>query len=376
MRVLISGGGTGGHIYPAVTIARTIERLVAPSEILFVGTKQGLEADIIPKEGFAFTAVEASGFERRLTLGHIATIAKTMRGIGQAISVIRHFRPNVVIGTGGYVSGPVLFVAALMGIPALIHESDVIPGLTNKILARFVGKVTVGYAEAAPYFGARADKVIATGNPVRPEVLSATRGSGLAEMGLKDGITTLLVAGGSRGARSINRAMVEVYRRFGGSPDIQILHITGQNEYNNLVGLMTDSGIDYTKLGNVSIRPYLYNMPQALAVADIAVFRAGAIGLAELTARGIPSILIPYPYAAANHQEFNARVLEGKGAALVILDADLTGERLADAVSRLLKQPETLAQMAAASRELGHPEAAEQIAATAIALARSGSDLK
>ena len=372
MRVLISGGGTGGHIYPALTIARTIAGLTKSCEILFVGTKQGLEADIVPKEGFDFATVDAAGFERKLSLSNLRTIYKTLAGLGQAIGILRRFRPDVVIGTGGYVCGPVLLMASLMGIPTMIHESDVIPGVTNKILARFVKKVTVGYAEAASGFGGSATKVVATGNPIRDEVMSATRSKGLEALGLKAGVLTVLVAGGSRGARSINNAMIDVHRRFAGQQTIQILHITGQNEYNNVVGLIDQAGIDIAKTGNIIIKPYLYNMPEALAAADIAVFRAGAIGLAELTARGIPAILIPYPYAAANHQEHNARAVEQHGAAIVISDKDLTGLCLADTIESLRGAPEKLQSMADASRRLGRPDAARTIAELAINLAGSG----
>lgn len=370
MRVIISGGGTGGHIYPALTIARAIKE-IEPSDILFVGTKQGLEADIVPKEGFPFATVDASGIERRLTMGNLRALFKTFAGLFESLAVIRRFRPDVVIGTGGYVCGPVLLTASLLGIPAIIQEQNVIPGVTNRILARFVGRIAVGYSEAAKNFGASRDKVVVTGNPVRPEVLTATREGGLAALGLSPGKLTILVAGGSRGARSINTAMADVHARFAGRPEIQILHATGSGEYNNIVGLLSGRGIDIAKTGNISIVPYLYNMPQALAATDLAVFRAGAIGLAELTARGIPAVLIPYPYAAENHQEHNARVLESRGAALVIRDADLGGSHLADTIEALLGDPARLAAMAKASKELGRPEAAAEIARLAIDLAGS-----
>jgi len=370
MKVIISGGGTGGHIYPALTIARAIND-IEPSDILFVGTEQGLEADIVPKEGFPFATVHAGGIERRLTLGNLRALLKTFAGLFESLAVIRRFRPDVVIGTGGYVCGPVLLTASLLGIPAIIQEQNVIPGVTNRILARFVGRIAVGYAEAAKNFGADKDKVVVTGNPVRPEVLTAAREDGLRDLGLSPGKLTILVAGGSRGARSINTAMADVHARFAGRPEIQILHATGSGEYNNIVGLLSGKGIDVAKTGNISIVPYLYNMPQALAAADLAVFRAGAIGLAELTARGIPAVLVPYPYAAENHQEFNARVLESRGAALVIRDADLSGPRLADAIEALLGDPARLAAMAKASKELGRPKAAATIARLAIDLAGS-----
>lgn len=370
MRIIISGGGTGGHIYPAITIARAIAAMVEPCEILFVGTRQGLEADIVPKEGFAFAAVDAKGFERRLSWDTVRTLYKTAAGLGQSVGIIRRFRPDIVIGTGGYVCGPVLLTASLMGIPTMIQEQNVIPGVTNKILARFVTKVAAGYPEAAKFFGRQADKVFVSGNPIRQEVLQATREDGIRTFGLDSGKLTVLVAGGSRGARSINQAMVEVYRRFAGRSNMQILHATGQSEYNNIAGFIQQAGIDIEKTGNIIIKPYLYNMPQALAAADIAVFRAGAVGLAELTARGIPAILIPYPYAAENHQEFNARVLADQGAAVVIRDAELSGLRLADELERLIGSPLQLEGMAQASKQLGRPDAAAVLAKTAIELAR------
>ena len=184
MRIIISGGGTGGHIYPALTIAKTIAGLIKPCEILFVGTKQGLEADIVPKEGFDFAAVEAQGFERRLSWDTVSTIMRTVKGLGQAVTLIRRFRPDIVIGTGGYVCGPVLLTAALMGIPTMIQEQNVIPGITNRILARFVSRVAVGYPEAVAYFGKQAGKVVVTGNPIRLEVTAVTKEEGLAAFGL------------------------------------------------------------------------------------------------------------------------------------------------------------------------------------------------
>ena len=373
MRVIISGGGTGGHIYPAVTIARALIDASENCQILFVGTKQGLEADIIPKEGFEFKAVEGQGFERKLSFGTIKTIFKAFAGLGQSIGVIRSFKPDIVIGTGGYVCGPILLAAALMGIPAMIQEQNVIPGVTNKILARFVKKVAVGYAQTTEFFGKYSDKVVVTGNPVRKAVLLATREEGIRDLSLSGQKLTVLVAGGSRGARSINNAMIKVHRRFAGQDGIQILHVTGQNEYNNIVGLIEKSGIAAEKAGNIKVVPYLYDMPKALAVADIAVFRAGAVGLAELTVRGIPAILIPYPYAAENHQEFNARSLESAGAAVVIKDAELTGKRLVSELEKLIADRQRLGEMAIASKKQGRPDAAAMIAQIAIKLANSSS---
>jgi UDP-N-acetylglucosamine--N-acetylmuramyl-(pentapeptide) pyrophosphoryl-undecaprenol N-acetylglucosamine transferase len=260
-------------------------------------------------------------------------------------------------------------MASLLKIPTLVQEQNAIPGVTNKILARFVDKIAVGYAEAIPRFP-DARKVVITGNPIRSDVMEITREQGQHELCLDPEKLTLLVSGGSRGAQSINKAMVAVSRALAGRAGIQVLHVTGQSDYNNIVGLYNQNGIEPENSGNISVRPYLYNMPHALAAADLAVFRAGAIGLAELTARGIPSILVPYPYASENHQEYNARVLERNGAALVIRDADLTGGSLLTAIEKLLVEPQKRQTMAHASKSMGRPEAATRIAELAIAQAR------
>jgi UDP-N-acetylglucosamine--N-acetylmuramyl-(pentapeptide) pyrophosphoryl-undecaprenol N-acetylglucosamine transferase len=369
MRIIMSGGGTGGHIYPAITIIKAIQKQVKSCEVLFIGTQHGLESDIIPKEGFDFRTIDVRGFERRLSVQNLQTIIKTIGSVWQSRQIISQFKPDIVIGTGGYVCGPVLLAASMMGIPTMIQEQNVIPGITNKILARFVDKIAVGYAEAIQYF-TNQDKVFTSGNPIRSEVLTATREEGLRALDLDPEKRTILISGGSRGARSINEAMLKVHQQFAGRKDIQLLHITGQSEYNGIVGNLKQSCIDITKAGNIIIKPYLYNMPQALAVADIAVFRAGAIGLAELTARGIPSILIPYPYAAENHQEFNARVMEKQGAAVVIRDVELDGYKLIEVIDRLIQSPQTLTGMATASKEIGCPEAAESIAKMALTMIR------
>ncbi len=367
MRIIMVGGGTGGHIYPAVTIARAIQSEVPDCKVLFVGTVQGLEADIIPKEGFDFTTIDICGLERKISWKNVKTVGKIAGSLWQSWKIIRDFQPDLLIGTGGYTCGPVLLAGSLMGIPTLIQEQNVVPGITNKILAKFVSLVAVGYPEAAAAFRDE-KKVIVTGNPIREDVISVSREEGLAAFGFDPAKLTLLVSGGSRGARSINRAMEFVCRQIVERNDVQILHVTGQSEYNDVVGKYKQQGIGDGTTGNIIVKPYLYNMPLALAVADIVVFRAGAVGLAEITARGIPSILIPYPYAAENHQEFNARVLEKAGAAVLIRDFELTGPVLHTTIMELVENRDRLARMAAASKNLGRPQAARDIAQAALSL--------
>lgn len=367
-RVIISGGGTGGHIYPAITIARAIAD-IEPTEFLYVGSKIGLENTLIPNEGFPFVTLDVRGLERKISFRNFITLGKTAGSVLKAERIIHKFKPDVAIGTGGFVCGPVLLAASLSGVPTMVQEQNVIPGVTNTILSRFVRCVALGYEEAAERFKNKKNLVY-TGNPVRKDILTGTREHGRALLGLDPDKFTLLVAGGSRGARTINNAMIEVHRYFRDSEDIQILHVTGDHEYDRVVSQL--EGIDGKgRYGAGShIITYLHHMPEALAAADLAVYRAGAVGLAELTVRGLPAILIPYPYAAEDHQRYNAQALVMCGAAKMILDKMLNGHELLDEIIHLKNDPAALARMAKASKSKGRPQAAHDIAELALSIAR------
>jgi UDP-N-acetylglucosamine--N-acetylmuramyl-(pentapeptide) pyrophosphoryl-undecaprenol N-acetylglucosamine transferase len=272
-----------------------------------MGTTAGMEADIVPKEGFPFRGIDAAGLERKLSPRNLLVIWKAWRGLRQAGKIIRSWGPDAVIGTGGYVCGPVILAAALKRIPTLIHEQNALPGITNRLLARFAGRVAVTFAASAAYFSQK-EKVRLTGLPVRPEILASDKSAGLKNLGFEESRFFLLSFGGSRGARTINKAMAEVIKTFAGDPRLNILHVTGTTGYREFIEDCAAAGIDPAQVGNLRVAPYIYNMQDALA-ADLVISRAGAATLAELTALGIPSILIPYPYAAENHQEFNARAL-------------------------------------------------------------------
>lgn len=365
MKVILSGGGTGGHIYPALTIADQIKRLRPDAEIIFVGTEQGLEKDIIPRYGYPLRFIEVAGFKRSLSLDTLRSFCKMFEGLWDARKIISEEKPDLVIGTGGYVCGPIVWMAAKYGIPTCIQEQNAMPGVTNKILAGSVKKVFLGYKEAEKYFAGKPAKLEYTGNPIRTEILECERKEAYAELGLDPSKKTILVSGGSRGARSINTAMQDVEIALSGREELQVLHATGDINYEKYMADIKQKG----GVGdNIIIKPYLHNMPKALAVADLAVFRAGAIGLAELMAKGIPSILVPYPYATANHQEFNAKAVEAKGAARVVLDKEITGEKILEIVEELLLHETELKNMAAAAKELGRPEAAANIAKQALEL--------
>ena len=368
MNIMISGGGTGGHIYPALTIYRTLEAMV-DANFLYVGTERGLESRIVPKEGIPFTTLPVQGLQRKLSLDTLVTAGKTLSSLWKANQLISDFKPDIVIGTGGYVCGPLLLAAALRGIPTLIQEQNVVPGITNKILSRFVDMVAVGYEEAIPHFPS-AKKVIYTGNPVRPSVVTANREEARAYFCLQDDQTAILVAGGSRGARSINTAMQAVHEHYKGREDIKIIHATGTDEYSRVCeSLGIQEGDVYSSTSHIV--PYLDNMDMAMAASDMAIFRSGAIGLAELAVRGIPSILIPYPYAAADHQTFNAKAFVDAGASTMIVDKELNGTRLLQAVDAMLADQRCRKRMAEATLQLGKPEAAIEIAKLALSIKKS-----
>ena len=360
LRFVVSGGGTGGHIYPALAIARGLQDRYPGAEILYVGTTGGMEADLVPKEGLPFQGIAAAGLERKLSLRNLRVLWQAGRGFLQACGIIKRFLPNAVIGTGGYVCGPVVLAAALKGIPTLIHEQNALPGITNRILARFAGRVAVTFADSAIFFP-NEKKTILTGLPVRPEILSVDREAGLEKLNLEGDRFLLLSFGGSRGARSINQSMLAVIKRFAGDPRLNILHVTGKAGHEDFLEACSKESMDLAKIGNVTISSYVYNMQNALAAADLVISRAGAATLAELTALGIPSILIPYPYAAENHQEYNARALEKEGAAQVVLDRYLNGEVLCHKVDELLENPTLMLRMAEASKKMGKRKALQDI---------------
>jgi len=360
LRFVVSGGGTGGHIYPALAIARGLKDRYPGSEVLYIGTAKGMEAGIVHKEGLPFKGIAASGLERKLSFHNLLVLWQAGRGFLQASGIIRQWRPDAVIGTGGYVCGPVVLAAALSRVPTLIHEQNAFPGITNRILSRFTGRVAVTFEDSIKYFPRR-EKVRLTGLPVRPEIMAANRKSALKKLDLSHDSFLLLSFGGSRGARTINEAMVPVIKKFADDPRLSILHITGTSGYKEFMGECTASGINLDKIGNVTIIPYMYNMQDALAAADLVISRAGAATLAELTAMGIPSILVPYPYASENHQEYNARALEKENAALVVLDHELDGYILCRKVDELLDDRDKLTAMSAASKRLGKKHALEDI---------------
>ena len=356
MRVILSGGGTGGHIYPAVSIAKEIKKQYQNAEILFIGTERGLESSIVPAEGFKLMKIKVRGFERKLSLGNVLTVKESFVSLFKVSKIIRDFKPDIVIGTGGYVCGSVLLAAALMNVPTLIHEQNAFPGVTNKILARLVDIIAVNFSEAKKYFP-KNNKVIVTGNPIRSNMMSISREEGLKEFGFSKELPVVFVVGGSRGAKKLNESVLLLAKQCVTKKSFQMLHMTGETQYDDVMKQYGSEGIA-TDTQYLKVMPYLHNMPHAMAASDIIISRCGASTLSEITATGKPSILIPYPYATDNHQEYNARALEKNGAAVVILERDLSADILYSEVADMLNKPEKANQMKLKSKGMGRTDAA------------------
>ncbi|MEW6309036.1 MAG: undecaprenyldiphospho-muramoylpentapeptide beta-N-acetylglucosaminyltransferase [Bacillota bacterium] len=368
MRLIISGGGTAGHVSPALAIVDAL-RAAAELDVHYVGTSSGLEADLVPRAGLPFTGIAGGGivgkgFGQALTGAAFAT-----QGLGQALAVLRRFRPHAVVGTGGYVSGPVVFAAAMLRIPALIQEQNVFPGVTNRLLSPLVAAVAVPFPEAAAHFPRVARRrLLVTGNPVREAVLRATRAAGREAFGLDEGRPVVYVTGGSRGAPAINEAAARALPALL-AVGTQVIWSTGKDRQARAMDQYRQAGGDP---GHPGLRafPYIYQPELAMAAADLAVSRAGAATVAELTCRGLPSVLIPSPHVAHDHQQFNAEVLERSGAAQVVRESCLEGTGLAQLIRGLLDNGRRLQAMSVAARGLGCPKAADDIARAVLSLAR------
>lgn len=365
----MSGGGTGGHIYPALAVAQELRQQQPPWELLYIGARGGMEEKLVAREGLSFAAVPARGLERRLSWAAVAGMASLLPGTWEAARVLQRFRPQVVVGTGGYVCAPVVLAAWLARIPVVLHEQNALPGLTNRYLSRLARAVCTSLPGAEKYFS-RPERVRHTGLPVRQEIITMSREEAAARLGLDPRKRFVLAVGGSLGARKINEAMVGVHRELAGSTSFHIMHVTGDSGHQAACEQLAAQGINWQKAGNITIVPYLHEMAAALALAEIVVGRAGATFLAEVMLRGRPAILVPYPFAAENHQEYNARVVEEAGGAVVIPDRELTPAVLWSAVRELLEDGERRRVMGERMLSLARPQAAEEIARVIMQVAR------
>lgn len=357
MKVLLSGGGTGGHVYPAIAIANRIKEENPDAEIVFVGTEKGIESEIVPKYGYELKTVTVQGFKRKIDFDNVKRVFKLFKGLEQSRRIVKKFKPDVVIGTGGYVSGPVLFNASMSKVPAIIHEQNSFPGVTNKILAKMVTKVLTSFEDSHERFPEETrSKLVLTGNPVRKEILISKKSNSRRKLGVQEDKKMVLCYGGSGGSRKINDSMKLVIRNLV-NEDVAFIYATGKNFYDGFMEDISDLQLKpYQK-----VVPYLEDMASALAACDMVIGSAGAISLAEITALGKPSIIIPKAYTAENHQEYNAKSIESKGAGIAILEKNLTAETLNNTVFKMLGDRELLIDMANSSKEIGKPEAIDII---------------
>lgn len=343
MRVIITGGGTGGHIYPAIAIMNEIKKNDPTASFLYIGTDTGLEKDIISKLDIPFSTIDIMGFKRKLSTDNFDTIIKFFGSVKLSKKYIKNFNPDVVIGTGGYVCGPVLFAASRLEIPTFIHEQNIIPGLTNKFLTRYVDVIGVSFSGSMGYFK-DAKRVVLTGNPCASEAIKASKDEGYKFLNIESSKKTVLIFGGSRGAEAINNTFVEVLPDLKKYEDFHFVFVTGKVHFNAI----KDKVDTFAKedLKNLSIFPYLYNMANILAISEVIISRAGASTLAEVTALGIPSILIPSPYVTNNHQEKNAQWIVDQGAAKMIREKDLNAKILLDTLFEVISNHKTISENA------------------------------
>lgn len=354
VRLLIAAGGTGGHVYPGIAIAEEWMRLHPGSSITFVGTERGVEARAVPAAGFAFRAIDARGFPRRPGIGMIRALWAFGKSFVQVAGIIKEVKPHAVIATGGFVSGPVGLWARLLGIPLVLQEQNSVPGATNRWLSLIATQVHINFVESRNYFRRR-NNLKVSGNPIRSALLRGDRQSAYESLSLDPSRRTLLVFGGSRGASSINRALSGALPLLARVPQLQIVWQTGAEEFEVSLALAKTSPVP------VRVFAYLDHMERAYAVADLAVCRSGAMTITELTACGVPAILVPYPHAARDHQTQNARGLVERGAAEMVADKELTPAALAEQIEALFRDESRLRRMGRNARAFSRTNAAERI---------------
>jgi len=362
LKVLIAAGGTGGHVYPAIAIADALKEMYANVEILFVGTQDHMEWEVVPRAGYDISSIWISGFHRRLTIKNLLFPVKLVTSLIQSLSIIQNFNPDVVISCGGYVAGPVGWVANQKGIPLVIQEQNSFPGVTNRLLGKKAGIVFIAFKDAENYFPA--GKTELAGNPTRKSLTGADRQEAYKKFGFDPSKSTLLILGGSGGAKSINDAMLQNARKLHDDMNLQIIWQCGKRYYDQLRHELRASNFE-----RLILTDFLQDMPDAYAVSDLIISRAGALSCSELALTGKPSILVPSPNVAGDHQTKNAESMVKEGAAELVLDNEIN-EVLPRLVERLINDEKRLKEMNKAALKLARPDAAKAIATKIVELAK------
>ncbi|MDI6738857.1 MAG: undecaprenyldiphospho-muramoylpentapeptide beta-N-acetylglucosaminyltransferase, partial [Candidatus Edwardsbacteria bacterium] len=371
MRLMVAGGGTGGHLYPGLAVAEELERISPGSQVLFIGTRKGIEARIVPAAGHQLRFISIAGYLGKSIIQKLLFPWQLLAALFQSLFHVRCFRPEAMLGTGGYVSAPPVLAAWLLRIPVGLLALDALPSAAVRLMAGCAEEIYAGFPECAQHLRP-ADKVIFTGNPLRREIGTVSRSDGAAAFGLDPKAVTVLLFGGSRGAHRLNTVIVETVRLRAGEARwqrVQFIIQTGQDDCEWVKSQLASVPV------TVRILPYIGNMPHAYAASDLVISRSGA-GVSETVACGLPSILIPYPYAANNHQEENARSLQKAGAAAVILEKDLNAEILAHTMEGVLFNERVRLAMGQAARALSKPGASHEIAGRLIALSKKEATIQ
>lgn len=372
MDILLTCGGTAGHINPALAVAGRIRELMPDSRVLFLGAEGKMEMELVPREGFEIKALRVTNLSRGMSLKDIrhnlATVRNVISARREAARIIRDFRPDVVLGTGGYVCYPVLKAAAALGVPAAIHESNAVPGLTTKLLAKSVDSIMVGFEDSRRFYPDPA-KIIVTGTPVRGTFASQSRAAARRELGLSEELPLVLSVWGSLGARHMNDTVLRMLPLMRGQKDFRLLHATGSLYTAHVKEKLEELALDPADCG-AQLREYIYDMPRAMAAADLILCRAGASTLAELSFMGKPALIVPSPNVTNDHQEKNARVLERAGAAKVLLEGEFDEAQLLGTIRSLLEDRAERESMSRAMGALAVRDAAERICDEILRLAR------
>lgn len=346
MKVIIAAAQTGGHINPGIAIANKIKKENKNARIMFIGTTRGLENDLVPRAGYELKTIEAHGINRKISIENIKNMFKTLRGFNEAKKIVKEFKPDIVIGTGGFICGPVLMAAKKYKIPTMVHESNAFPGVATKLLSKRVDTVLVGFEDAKSRLP-NAKKLVVTGTPtkIKKVNLSESQKEKMTdELGLNKELPIILVFGGSQGAKSINSSLIDIIKNKTNT-NYQIIWASGPKQYELIKDNLKELNIDINKIKNVKILPYIYNMEEMMNLADIIISRSGAMTITEIAITGKPAIFIPFPFATENHQEYNARVLVNEGAAKLILDKDLNANILSETLNEMINDKNKLLEM-------------------------------
>lgn len=370
MRIIFACGGTAGHINPALAIAEEILKRESDAEILFIGAEGRMETELIPRAGYEIKTIKITNLSRKINfdslIKNLQTAKNVVNSIAECKKIFKEFKPDLVIGTGGYVCFPVIFAAHDMGIPSAIHESNAVPGLTTKLLESKADLIMLGYEESKVYYK-YPDKLVITGTPVISDFCDECMCKAKKDLGLDEDKPFVLSIFGSLGATKMNEVIKELIIESGEDPSFNLVHSSGKAEYNSLVEYLNLNAYDYESKG-MYVKEYIYNTADLMRAADLVICRAGASTLAEITASGTPAIIVPSPNVTNNHQEKNARLIENADAAKVILETQLSGSKLLEEINELLSDKERLDIMSDNMKALGHPDAASQIAESVLAL--------